>query len=139
MHANALFTTAGWDFGHDGGTADSQNDLRDSKSPIIPLTVEMMTSANGDSDCDADSPKKSWNRPVENSSGPVVNSVRAIKCEGSSGKIHEAETQRNSTPNADGSTDRMHLLQMASLFVEAAERQKQEDTVVEEMPTEQGE
>jgi len=137
MHANALLSAAGWAFGRDGGSADFKNDLRDTKSPIIPLTVEMMMSANGDSDCDGDSPKKSWNRPTEDGGGG--NSARAIKREGSSGKLHETENQRNSTPGADGSTDRMHLLQMASLFVEAAERQKQEDVVVEETPMEQGE
>lgn len=119
-----------------------QCESRDSKSPVIPLTVEMMTSAslNDDSDCDGESPNNVW-RDSSNRSVSAADDVlqMTVKREVLSENIHQIKTKEMQKPDSEDSADKMHLLQMASLFVEAAERKKekeiQQDNVTPEQST----
>lgn len=120
-----------------------QCESRDSKSPVIPLTVEMMTSSslNDDSDCDGESPNNAWHDSSNrNVSVSITDDVlqTTVKREVLSENIHQIKTKEMQKPESDDSADKIHLLQMASLFVEAAERKKekeiQEDNVTPEQP-----
>lgn len=109
---------------------------------MIPLTVEMMTSSspNDDSDCDGELPSNAWrdssNRSVSVSMADDVLQM-TVKREVLSENIHQIKTKEMQKPDSEDSADKMHLLQMASLFVEAAERKKEEEIQQDNMTPEQ--